>query len=163
MSKYQTGDDGKTGYERLKGKKYDKELAESGEIVHYRYDKKVISQNKLEVRWGEGFFLGVRWRTGEMIIGNSEGIHKASTIKRVGAHRRWDGEELKKVRGWPWKCNPDEEDPEQGPRVKYLTESSSGRPWRFPRMRRGSTGCVYVRRSSSSMGLLRDALDVQPF
>ena len=114
LSKYQIGDDGKTGYERLKGKKYDKELAEFGERVHYRYDyDKKTMLNKLEARWGEGFFLGVRWRTGELIIGNSEGIHKASTIKRVGAHRRWDGEELKKVRGWPWKWNPDEEEAEQ--------------------------------------------------
>ena len=39
LSKFQVGEDGKTGYERLKGKKYDKELAEFGEKVHYRFEK----------------------------------------------------------------------------------------------------------------------------
>ena len=56
LSKYVVGDDGRTAYERWKGKKYDKEMAEFGEKVHYRYEKKGGKDNKLDVKWGEGFF-----------------------------------------------------------------------------------------------------------
>ena len=71
---------------------------------------------------GEGFFLGTRWRTGEMIVGNSEGIHKASTIKRVGGHRRWDGDGLKLVRGWPWRWSPEGPEDVIDPKVRFLNE-----------------------------------------
>ena len=54
LSMFQVGEDGKTGYERLMGKKYDKELAEFGEKVHYRFEKKAGPQSKLEVMWGTG-------------------------------------------------------------------------------------------------------------
>ena len=40
LSKYVVGDDGRTAYERWKGKKYDKEMVEFGEKVHYRYEKR---------------------------------------------------------------------------------------------------------------------------
>ena len=40
LSKFLVGDDGKTAYERLKGKKYEKELVEFGERVHYRFEKR---------------------------------------------------------------------------------------------------------------------------
>ena len=58
LSKFKVGDDGKTSYERLKVKKYVKELAEFGEKVHYRFETKAGSQQQLEVKWGEGFFMG---------------------------------------------------------------------------------------------------------
>ena len=119
LSKFLVGIDGKTAYERLKGKKYDQELAEFGEKVHYRLDKKSIS-NKLEAKWAEGFFLGILWRSGEAIIGTDEGVVKAGTIKRVGGDRRWDGEGFKKVRGFPWQWSS-EEAPEEV-RVRYLTD-----------------------------------------
>ena len=41
-------------------------------------------EQKLEPRWGEGFFLGIKWRTGESWIGTATGIIKASAIRRVG-------------------------------------------------------------------------------
>ena len=122
ISKYQVGDDGKTAYERLKGKKFDKEIVEFGEKVHYWYEKKGGKENKLEVKWGEGFFLGLRWRTGVAIIGSNEGIVKAGTLRRVGAHRRWDGEGLSKIRGYPWKWNPESAEDSANVKIRWLTE-----------------------------------------
>ena len=91
LSKYQVGEDGKTGYQRLKGKKYRGDEVEFGEKVHYRL-KKGARQEKLESRWAEGFYLGKLWRTGEAIIGTKSGVHKSGPIRRVGGHRRWDAE-----------------------------------------------------------------------
>ena len=123
LSKYQVGEDGRTGYERLKGKPCNHELVEFGEKVHYKFNKKIRPKDdKLEINWGEGFFLGKLWRTGEAAIGTRGGIVKAATIRRVGAHRRWDREGLEEIRGVPWRWNPDEEGKEVGLKVRWLTE-----------------------------------------
>ena len=119
LYKFLAGSDGKTAHERLKGKKYDQELAEFGEKVHYRLDKKSIT-NKLEAKWAEGFFFGILWRSCEAIVSTDKGVVKAGTIKRVGNDRRWDGEGIKKVRGFPWQWSS-EEAPEEV-RVRHLTD-----------------------------------------
>ena len=46
--------------------------------------------------------MGVQWRTGELWIVTSGGMCKASAIRRVGGHRRWDAEGLLQVKGVPW-------------------------------------------------------------
>ena len=58
------------------------------------------------MKWDEGIYLGSDWRTGEAVIGIEDGARKAGTVKRVGAHRRWDGERLASVQGLPWKLKP---------------------------------------------------------
>ena len=64
LQKYQVEDDGRTAYERLKGKKCQQETVEFGEKVHCRYNLKARSKDeKLEVKWSEGFFLDKWWRT----------------------------------------------------------------------------------------------------
>ena len=105
LSKYQVGEDGKTGYQRLKGKKYRGEEVEFGEKVHYRL-KRGARQEKLMSRWAEGFYLGKVWRTREAIIGTKSGVHKSGTMRRVGGHRRWDAEGLGSVRGQPLEAGP---------------------------------------------------------
>ena len=82
-------------------------MAEFGEKVHYRFEKKTLT-NKLDVKWGEGFFLGKWWRTGEAVIGTQDGILRAGSIRRVGGHRRWDREGLDRVRGVPWQWDPEQ-------------------------------------------------------
>ena len=107
----------------MKGKKCIQELVEFGEKVHYRYKKKAKSKDeKLEVNWSEGYFLGKWWRTREAVIGTEGGILRAGTIRRVGAHRRWDREGLEKVRGVPWQWNPDEGEVHADLKVRWLTE-----------------------------------------
>ena len=92
-SKSFVGDDGQTAYERAKEKRYDKPAVEFGELVHYLFDRRKTHENWLDPKWCEGIFLGMRWRTGEFIIGTLSG--------RFGAHRRWDGEAPQAIRGWP--------------------------------------------------------------
>ena len=124
LSKYQVGEDGKTGYQRLKGKKYRGDEVEFGEKVHYSL-KRGARQEKLESRLAEGFYLGKVWRTGEAIIGTKSGVHKSGMIRRVGGHRRWDAEGLGSVRGQPWKWDPDKDDPPKDLKIRWLTEEES--------------------------------------
>ena len=123
LSKYQVGEDGKTAYERLKGKAFSRPSVEFGEKVHYKTSTKGPCEHKLDAGWGEGYFLGCYWRTSEAIVGTSEGVVKASTIRRVGAHRRWDADRLAAVRGVPWQWDPDSDKEAEKLLVRNLTDS----------------------------------------
>ena len=122
LSKYQVGEDGKTAHERLKGKPFSRPVVEFGEKVHYRKSAKGPKENKLDAKWDEGYFMGFNWRTAEAIIGTKGGATKVSTIRRVGAHRRWDAEGLDAVRGVPWQWDPDSDEDTQKLLVRHLTE-----------------------------------------
>jgi len=52
-NKFHVGADGKTPYERWKGKIWNKETVELGELVHYKFPKK-SPRGKLDDRWAEG-------------------------------------------------------------------------------------------------------------
>ena len=100
LNKYQKGADGRTAYHRLRGKPWLHEMVEFGEKIHYRLNVKDWDRKyKLEGKWGEGFFMGVKWRTGESWVATPCGIAKTSAIRRVGAHRRWDADGLLQVKG----------------------------------------------------------------
>ena len=103
LNEYQKGDGGRTAYHRLSSKIWNDEMVAFGEKVHCRINRKALTKEyKLDGRWYEEYFMGVKWRTGESWIATSGGILKASAIRRVGGHRRWDAEGLLQVKGVPW-------------------------------------------------------------
>ena len=57
ISKFQIGPDGRTAFERVKGKPLRRETVEFGERVHYRIGK-LDKIRKMDPRWAEGVFLG---------------------------------------------------------------------------------------------------------
>lgn len=86
--KYSVGADGRTPYQRWKGKKVSHEAAEIVEKVHFKINKKGRPRGeKLEVKWKSG-----RRATSSAIIGGGErlraesGVTRAATIRRVGPH-----------------------------------------------------------------------------
>ena len=119
LSKYQVGDDGKTGYERWKGKPFHGKEIEFGEKIHYRENIKArAKQNKLEIRWNEGHYLG-------SLVAHRRS-HCRDTCwhfaRRVGAHRRWDRDGLERVRGLPWQWDPAQGDVHPDLKVRCLAE-----------------------------------------
>ena len=122
LNKFLKGDDGKTPYQRLRGKTFQGTTVEFGERVHYLENiKGAARMNKLEGKWSEGFYLGTAWRTGSAVIGTSRGVVKSSAVRRVGEHRRWDAEGLLQVRGVPWKLTPDLEEESREPKIVWLS------------------------------------------
>ena len=99
ISKYQVSEDGKSAHERLKVKPFSRHTLEFGEKVHYKRSNKGQKEHKIESKWSEGYFLGLYWWTFEAIVGTKDGVIRAGTLRRVGAHRRWDAEGLDAVRG----------------------------------------------------------------
>ena len=52
-------------------------------------------------------FLGIREESQEAIIGTSEGVVKAHSLRRKGTHEeRWKGEDLDNMVGTPWEPTP---------------------------------------------------------
>ena len=103
-------------------------MVEFGEKVPHRINRKALTKEyKLDGRWGEGYFMGVKWRTGESWIATSGGICKARAIRRVGGHRRWDAEGLLQVKGVPWDHVQKDADPGEA-RVRWLDPSLLPKP-----------------------------------
>ena len=75
--------DGRTAYERWKGKKFNKELVEFGERVMY-LKPGTQGTNKFDVRWESGIWLGARDESAESIIGTKEGCIRIKDIRRFG-------------------------------------------------------------------------------
>ena len=105
---YSVGRDGKTAYQRIRGKRFDRELVEFGERVHFKRNRHTIGPvlNKWNSMWGTGIFLGVKADSSEFFIGTSDGILKIRTIKRMPPSQRWILSSLELVRGTPWNINP---------------------------------------------------------
>ena len=94
--------DGMTAFRRIKGKDWTIPLLAFGETVEFRSR----ARHKLESRWQEGLFLGVRLDTSEKIVGTSEGTYVVQSVRRVTADRRHSQTLIDSVHGLPWKPKP---------------------------------------------------------
>ena len=52
--------------------------------------------------WNDGVYLGVKGKTGEIIVGTTEGIWKARSIQRKPTGQRWLSSSADMVRHVPW-------------------------------------------------------------
>ena len=102
---------GRTPYEKTKGKPFRKELVPFGERVFWlpltRAQKQGRSLNKLEDKWRIGHFLGVKEGTDESYIGLEDGqVIRTRAIRRMMATARVSPDTLLAVKGVPWSPNP---------------------------------------------------------
>ena len=89
LNRYEVGHDGKTAYERLKGKRAKTLGIEFGEGVHWRMKQAKGALGKLDSLWSDGVYLGIKGKTGEIIIGDAEGVWRTRTIRRKPDAERW--------------------------------------------------------------------------
>ena len=86
LSRFLIGVDGRTAYERLKGKSFKRKLVPFGECVHYQPlgnpSGHKTRLNKMEPMWQDGIFLGIRNHTGEYLIGTPRGVVRSYSMKR---------------------------------------------------------------------------------
>ena len=102
VSRFLVGKDGRTAYERRRGRKCQIAVVPFGERVWY-LKANSAGKNKFESRWGSGIWIGTREEGGESIIGFREGVIKARTFKREAILKeRWRLDRLQKVKGVPW-------------------------------------------------------------
>ena len=101
LSRAEVGKDGRTAYERLKGKKAKLQRHEFGEAVLWKRRPEGGPLGKLTCMWDDGVYLGVKPTTGEMIIGDERGVWRTRTTRKKCGSEKWDPENVKKIAGVP--------------------------------------------------------------
>jgi hypothetical protein len=102
VNRLEVGKDGKTSYERSKGKKATVIGIEFGEKLLWKA-KVVGPLQKINPRWQYGMFVGVNHRSGELYIATQEGkIYVVRTVKRIPVEHRWQEECLSWIQSVPW-------------------------------------------------------------
>jgi len=98
------GKDGKTPYERRRGRKCRVPVVPFGETVWYKEIKE--NKAKADSAWTEGIWLGHHRESNETLVGTNEGVVRAYAIIRKQEGQRWDRERLKNMKGTPQKPDP---------------------------------------------------------
>ena len=109
INRLEVGKDGKTAYERCRGKRSTVMAIEFGEKLLW----KVRQKNKLEKlnpRWEYGVFVGVKVISGEIWVATKEGLQAVRSVRRLSVAERWSESNTEFVRHVPW--NKSGEDPD---------------------------------------------------
>ncbi len=110
ISRHKVGDDGKTAYERIKGKRPSNQILQFGEKVRFMPGRTNKGHaNKLEPRFKYGIYLGVHPTSSEAYIATENGAMKARTVRRLIRDNRWDPEMIAAIKGVPWATRREEE------------------------------------------------------
>ena len=79
------GKDGRTSYERRRGRACRVPVATFGEKVWYKQIREQKERkDKIESEWHEGLWLGQSRSTNETIVGTAEGVVRAYAVTRDG-------------------------------------------------------------------------------
>ncbi len=103
----QRGDDGKTAYERVRGKPFNRRLLGFGEACLGKLPTKGPlhdANGKLNPRWCRAIFLGYDRLSNEFVLHTTGRIVKTRAVQRVSFDRRWSPEALEEVRVSPTTC-----------------------------------------------------------
>ena len=68
INRYLSGNDGKTAYERVRGRNFRRDIAQFGEVVMHMLPKS-LGRDEMGARWRKGIWLGIIDRSGETRIG----------------------------------------------------------------------------------------------
>ena len=109
LSRCQVGKDGRTAYERIKGKRAKIQGLEFGEGVLWKRKRAGGPLGKLACMWNDGVFLGMKGGTGEIIVGDERGVWVTRSVRRKPIEERWDRENLGRIVGVPWRKSEGDE------------------------------------------------------
>ena len=101
-TRYNVSKDGKTAYERLKGKKAKDYGIEFGEGIMWKRRREGGPLGKLACMWEDGVYLGVKGSTGEIMVGDGRGVWVTRTVRRKILEERWDRRNIEMVKDVPW-------------------------------------------------------------
>ena len=58
---------------------------------------------KLDTKFYDGVYIGLKEDTDELLIGTGDGVFIARTIRRKPWDHRWSSSQIKNISGTPWK------------------------------------------------------------
>ena len=101
-NKMAVGEDGKTSYERIKGKKHHGEFLEPGSQILHRIPVKATG-NLMAPRWLPGTWLGKRWNSDEHLVATEEGIIvRTRSVRTRPVEDSWCRDTVCGIKGQPW-------------------------------------------------------------
>ena len=107
LRRYKVGADGKTAYERVKGRASKRFMVPFGECVWWMPLRPQTAQpSNLDPRVEEGCFVGLREISDEALIMTSEGLVKCRDIRRRPEPERWSDVLIRAVSATPCDPNP---------------------------------------------------------
>ena len=116
LNRLEVGKDGKTAYERVRGKKGRVLGVEFGEKLLWKVRPKERLE-KIQPRWEYGIFVGVKRKGGEVWVATKEGGMKAvRSVRRIPVEERWGEDCLNWVKNVPWNRGDGGEDRWRNPR-----------------------------------------------
>ena len=106
-SRYLVGKDGRTAYERRRGRRCKVPVVAFGETVWYKKIRESKDRkDKFNSEWEEGIWLGHARSSNEAVIGTSEGVVRAYAIRRQDEEHRWSEERIRAMQGTPQQPDP---------------------------------------------------------
>ena len=107
VNKLEVGKDGKTAWERSRGKRGVVMAVEFGEKVLWRV-KQSGKLAKMSPKWELGVFVGVRAESGEVWVATPEGIHTVRAVRRLPREKRWGADNRDYITHVPWNRSGDD-------------------------------------------------------
>ena len=106
LSRFAIKDDGRTPYQRLHGRKWNRPLVEFGERIWFRPLDAYRVKGNLQSRVLSGLFVGTHGRDTNILAMTSDGVIKGTTVHRMSEPDRWDMKLMGEMKGVPWKLRP---------------------------------------------------------
>lgn len=111
LRRHLVGSDGRTAYERLKGRGDRRRLVEFGECVVYKPLKSAFHQPRpLEARFEDVIFLGLSDVSGEVLVGLGAHILRGPEVRRIPENIRWERDKVLAIRATVVQPNPGQHD-----------------------------------------------------
>ena len=125
LNKLEVGKDGKTAWERSRGKKGVVMAVEFGERVLWRV-KPAGRMAKLNPRWEYGVFVGVRPESGEVLVATKEGLQTVRAVRRLPMSERWSANNSDYIRHLPGDRPADEDMPDEAEEKEETGQRDGG-------------------------------------
>ena len=107
VSRFLVGKDGRTAYERRTGRKCRVPVVPFGEKVWYKEIRETKDRkDKFSSEWNEGIWLGHQRSSNETLVGTTQGVVRAYSIKRREPEHRWDKAAIRGMIGTPQQPDP---------------------------------------------------------
>ena len=105
-SRYLVGKDGRTAYERRRGRTCKVPVVSFGEVVHFKELHPNCRRDKMLTDWHLGIWLGHTRESNEMLVGTEKGLGRTYVVKRMPEESRWSADRIKNLVGTPRQPDP---------------------------------------------------------
>ena len=129
VSRFLVGKDGRTAYERRRGRRCNVPTLPFGEKVWYKQIRESKERkDKMDSEERLGVWMGHHRQSNEHVIGTTDGVVRAYSIRRTVEGRRWGATLIKSIQGTPQRPNPNMPGEHIPIRVRFDPGSDDERP-----------------------------------